>query len=112
MDRGIRGHDPLARARPLLGCIVGFMADEPIETLRWCFEKLLLATVVETATGPKKLGACTADDVVYIVAQLIASAGGPGDASEFAQDSCRSARSVAGGAVEELVTSVAAGIVW
>ncbi len=96
----------------MLGCIVGFMADEPIETLRWCFEELLLATVVETATGPKKLGACTADDVVYIVAELIASAGGSGDASEFAQDSWRSAHSVASGAVEELVTSVAAGIVW
>ncbi len=68
------------------------MADEPIEPLRWCFEELLLATVVETATGPKKLGACTADDVVYIVAELIASAASPGDASEFAQDSCRPRR--------------------
>ena len=96
----------------MLGCIVGFMADEPIEPLRWCLEELLLATVVETATGPKKLGACTADDVVYIVAELIASAGSPGDASEFAQDSSRSAHSVGSGAVEELVTSVAAGIVW
>ena len=96
----------------MLGCIVGLMADEPIEPMQWCFEQFLLATVVETATGPKKLGACTADDVVYIVAELIASAGGPGVASEFAQDSWRSAHSVAGGAVEELVTSVAAGIVW
>jgi len=88
------------------------MADEPIEPLRWCFEELLLATVVETATGPKKLGARTADDVVYIVAELIASAGSPGDASEFAQDSWRYARSVASGPVGEFVVSVAAGIVW
>jgi hypothetical protein len=57
-------------------------------------------------------GACTADDVVYIAAELIASAGSPGDAGEFAQDSWRSTHSVAGGAVEEWVTSVAAGIVW
>jgi len=88
------------------------MADELIATLQSCFEEFLLATVVETAAGPKKLGACTADDVVYIVAELIASAGSPGDASEFAQDSWRSACSVWVRPVEELVTSVAAGIVW
>jgi hypothetical protein len=88
------------------------MADEPIEPLQWCFEEFLLATVVETPTGPKKLGACTADDVVYVVAELIASAGSPGDAREFAQDSWRYARSVGSGLVEEFVTSVAAGIVW
>ncbi|HYS41661.1 MAG TPA: hypothetical protein VEO01_39090 [Pseudonocardiaceae bacterium] len=87
------------------------MADEPIETPQWCFEELLLATVVETPTGPKKLGACIADDVVYVVAELIASAGSPGDASEFAQDSWRSARSGASGPVGEFVVSVAAGIV-
>ena len=74
------------------------MADEPdIETLRSYVLELLLATVVETATGPKPLGACTADDVLYIAAELIASARSPGDAGEFAHDSWRSARRVASG---------------
>jgi hypothetical protein len=100
-------------ARPLLGCTVGLMASEPdIETLRSYVLELLLATVVDTATGPKRLGACTADDVLYIAAELIASAGSPGDAGEFAHDSWRCARRVASGHVEQFVTSLAAGIVW
>ncbi len=104
------------------------MADEPdIEALQWYLVELLLATVVETATGPKRLGACTADDVLYIAAELIASAASPGDVGEFAQliasaaspgdvgefahDPWRSARRVASGPVEQFVTSLAAGIV-
>lgn len=88
------------------------MASEPdIEARRWSVLELLLATVVETATGPKRLGACTADDVLYITAELIASAGRPGDVGEFAHDSWRSARRVASGPVEQFVTSLAAGIV-
>src|SRR6266498_5615452 len=105
------GDEP-GRARPLLGCTVGFMASEPdIETLRSYVLELLLATVVDTATGPKRLGACTADDVLYIAAELIASAGSAADAGEFAHDSWRSARRVASGPVEQFVTSLAAGIV-
>ncbi len=88
------------------------MADEPdIEALQWYLVELLLATVVETATGPKRLGACTADDVLYIAAELIASAASPGDVGEFAHDPWRSARRVASGPVEQFVTSLAAGIV-
>jgi hypothetical protein len=97
---------------PLLGCTVGFMASEPdIETLRSYVLELLLATVVETVTGPKRLGACTADDVLYIAAELIASAGSSGDVGEFAHDSWRAARRAASGPVEQFVTSLAAGIV-
>jgi hypothetical protein len=100
-------------ARPLLGCTVGFVIDEPdIERLRSYVLELLLATVVDTATGPKRLGACTADDVLYVAAELIASAGSPGDAGEFAHDSWRSPRRVASGPLEEFVTSLATGIVW
>jgi hypothetical protein len=89
------------------------MASEPdIETLRWSVLEVLLATVVETATGPKRLGACTADDVLYIAAELIASAGSPADAGQFAHGPWRSARRVASGPVEQFVASLAAGIAW
>jgi len=87
------------------------VADEPdIETLRRYFGGLLAAEL-ETGTRPKPLGECTAEDIVYIATELIASAGSPADAGKCAEDSWRPPRRVWSGPVEEFVTSTAAGIV-